>query len=169
MRLTVRRILSTNSAQSVIQRAGRQEPSRSYKVLSVFQEIHKHLRHLSASCQALGGQLSVAVAVDDAVLYRPPQSVQRKAAGLVRVGKMQLLIRSGGASGVPPEHDGQLLTGDVVVGAEHSVSIAAHDAILICPYHSVCIPLSGGHICKDNGELFICRLYIFASNYQHKR
>ena len=53
MRLTVRRILSTNSAQSVIQRAGRQEPSRSYKVLSVFQEIHKHSFNLLFKCLLL--------------------------------------------------------------------------------------------------------------------
>ena len=51
----------------------------------------------------MGCQLSVAVAADDAVLYRPAQGLQRVAAGLIRIGEMQLLIRSGGASGVPPE------------------------------------------------------------------
>lgn len=41
------------------------------------------------------------------------------AADCVHIIEMQFLVRDRWAPSVPPEHDGQLLTGDGVIGAEY--------------------------------------------------
>ena len=58
------------------------------------QKILQNLRCLCTGSQPLWVKDAAALAVDDAVLHSPPQGLQRVAAGLVRIGKVQLLIRS---------------------------------------------------------------------------
>lgn len=59
----------------------------------------------------------------------PFSTAQRKAADFVRISKVQLLVGGGGAAGVAPEHDWQLLPCNGIVGAETPIAIAVHDAL----------------------------------------
>lgn len=62
----------------------------------LFQEVFQHLRRLRPGCQSLGVQDSAVLAAHDAVLHGPPQGLQRPAAGLIRIGKMQFSTWLGG-------------------------------------------------------------------------
>ena len=66
---------------------------------------------------------------------------------MVRVGELESAC-SRGAARIAPEHQGQLLAGDIVIGAEFSAAVTGHDALGRGPAHRLGVPRSFGDILK---------------------
>ena len=120
--------------------------------LLILHVVLQHLRRFRAGGLPGGIEDAAALSVDNAVLCSPAQGFQCPVAGPVCVGKVQLPIRGGGASSVPPQHDGQLLPRDVVIGAELSVAIAPDNALGLRPGHPLGVPLAVVHVRKRAGQ-----------------
>lgn len=114
--------------------------------LSSLREIIQHLRRLCAAGQS--GR--VHLAADDAVFHGPAQGVLCPRADAACVGKVQRRrLRRCGAAQVPPQHDGQLLTGNVVIGPEPALPVAAYDAFFRRSGDGRGIPRIGGNISRE--------------------
>ena len=116
------------------------------------QIVHEHLCDLGAGGLSSRVEDAAALAVDDAVLDSPAQSVQSVTANLIGIIKMEFFVGGGGFSGIAPKYDRQLLTSDIIAGTEQPVTVARDDAALCRPSHSPGVPSIGGYIGESSGE-----------------